>query len=1155
MAARTVLLNIIGNDRVTGTLRAVRRELDGTADAASNLAKAGSALNKVGFAASLATGAGAATALTKALVPAVGALAALPAAASGAAAAMYTMKLALTGVGDALGKAVEGDTEKFEKALADLSPMAQKVTKELGDALLGLRINVQDAFFGPVTRESTNLGKLLRGPIQAGMTQVAASMGRVGARFVQTAREGESMRFLQGLFRQTASALDGIAVGVPNLVRGFRDLAAVFLGDFTRAGASIGNLLSRFGLWMSKIAQGGQATAWVRNAVGTFTQLGAIARNLAIGLGGVVGASGAFTVNGRDMLTVVEQLTAGFARWSQSAAGQQQATQTFQALGQIATEVAHILPLLLGPLGAIAKTMTTLPQPVRDVVTQMLAWSIVIGVVAKQLRVLLLVTTAWTAATKAATIAMTALRLAFGATGVAGFIAGLRNVNVAMAASATFAQRLGAAIRAQIILWRAQAAAAGVSTARIIAQAAAQRVAAAATKVWAAAQWLWNAAMTANPIGLIIVGIVALGAALVLAYKKSETFRNIVNAAFNGIKVAVAVAWNFIKPIFNIYKWYIVNVLGTALKWYWAYVKFVWNTVSMVVMAAWNFIKPVFMAIANFLRGTLRVAFVVIQNVVKVVWIAIQVYIKVAWTAIKAYFTAMKWYISNVLAPIFRWLWNSVIKPVWNGIKANISANWRAIKAIWAAIRTYLIGPLMAAFRTARSVATSVWNALKNSIASVYNGGIKPVFDRLRSALGTVRSAFSTAVSAIRRIWDGLKSAAKTPVNFVIGVYNRGIVSLVNKLADFAGVKTRLNNIPQLARGGTLDNPLPAKPFMTNGPLAIVGEGRKQHPEYVIPTDPRFRSRAQMLWAAAGKDLGTEGPDAKWLRGKNRLGGEGIAFERGGSLQKLAFGGIIGDFVKGVKNFTIGNVEKGARVLLDKVLGGNIPGSGVFRNIVAGIPGWIKRTVLGWIKNKVASFGGGPGMQRALAWAKTQSGKPYQWGGNGNPSWDCSGFMSAIESVIRGQKPHRRWSTHPFHGGAQSPMPGWHRNQKSGFMIGVTGAGVGHTAGTLLGHNVESSGSGGVRVGGGARGFNNGMFPHRYGLKFDRGGLLPEGWSQVYNGTGRPEPVFPTLEHAAAAVGRDGGPLVTIGEVVVKERADVDLVASRIGFAARAASF
>jgi hypothetical protein len=134
-------------------------------------------------------------------------------------------------------------------------------------------------------------------------------------------------------------------------------------------------------------------------------------------------------------------------------------------------------------------------------------------------------------------------------------------------------------------------------------------------------------------------------------------------------------------------------------------------------------------------------------------------------------------------------------------------------------------------------------------------------------------------------------------------------------------------------------------------------------------------------------------------------------------------------------------------------------------------------------------------------------------------------------------------------------MPGWHRNQKSGFMIGVTGAGVGHTAGTLLGHNVESSGSGGVRVGGGARGFNNGMFPHRYGLKFDRGGLLPEGWSQVYNGTGRPEPVFPTLEHAAAAVGRDGGPLVTIGEVVVKERADVDLVASRIGFAARAASF
>ena len=38
------------------------------------------------------------------------------------------------------------------------------------------------------------------------------------------------------------------------------------------------------------------------------------------------------------------------------------------------------------------------------------------------------------------------------------------------------------------------------------------------------AQWVLNAAMSANPIGLVIAIIVALVAAIVLAYKNSETF-------------------------------------------------------------------------------------------------------------------------------------------------------------------------------------------------------------------------------------------------------------------------------------------------------------------------------------------------------------------------------------------------------------------------------------------------------------------------------------------------------------------------------------------------------------------------------------------------------------------------------------------------------
>jgi len=55
------------------------------------------------------------------------------------------------------------------------------------------------------------------------------------------------------------------------------------------------------------------------------------------------------------------------------------------------------------------------------------------------------------------------------------------------------------------------------------------------TKVWAAGQWLLNAALTANPIGLVIVAIAALVAGVIIAYKKSETFRDVVKSLGIGL--------------------------------------------------------------------------------------------------------------------------------------------------------------------------------------------------------------------------------------------------------------------------------------------------------------------------------------------------------------------------------------------------------------------------------------------------------------------------------------------------------------------------------------------------------------------------------------------------------------------------------------------
>lgn len=59
-----------------------------------------------------------------------------------------------------------------------------------------------------------------------------------------------------------------------------------------------------------------------------------------------------------------------------------------------------------------------------------------------------------------------------------------------------------------------------------------------------------NTTLLANPIFLVIAALVALTAAFVIAYKKSETFREIVHAAMDGVKKVVSAAVGFITDLF-----------------------------------------------------------------------------------------------------------------------------------------------------------------------------------------------------------------------------------------------------------------------------------------------------------------------------------------------------------------------------------------------------------------------------------------------------------------------------------------------------------------------------------------------------------------------------------------------------------------------------
>lgn len=106
-----------------------------------------------------------------------------------------------------------------------------------------------------------------------------------------------------------------------------------------------------------------------------------------------------------------------------------------------------------------------------------------------------------------------------------------------------------------------------------------------------------------------------------------------------------------------------------------------------------------------------------------------------------------------------------------------------------------------------------------------------------------------------------------------------------------------------------------------------------------------------------------------------------------------------------------------------------------------------------------------------LAFAESQAGKPYLWGGVGPAGYDCSGFMSAITNVIQKRNPHsRRFATGSF------PSNDFAQGPFGNFMIGSRRGNPGHMAGTLHGVNVESRGGEGVVVGPRARGAGDRLF-------------------------------------------------------------------------------
>lgn len=90
------------------------------------------------------------------------------------------------------------------------------------------------------------------------------------------------------------------------------------------------------------------------------------------------------------------------------------------------------------------------------------------------------------------------------------------------------------------------AAATAAHTVASVASAAASKAVAAGQLLVAGAMRVVNAVMGANPFVKVAMLLIALGTALVVAYRKSETFRNVVNGVFKAVQSAAGDAVGFL---------------------------------------------------------------------------------------------------------------------------------------------------------------------------------------------------------------------------------------------------------------------------------------------------------------------------------------------------------------------------------------------------------------------------------------------------------------------------------------------------------------------------------------------------------------------------------------------------------------------------------
>lgn len=352
---------------------------------------------------------------------------------------------------------------------------------------------------------------------------------------------------------------------------------------------------------------------------------------------------------------------------------------------------------------------------------------------------------------------------------------------------------------------------------------------AAATMGASGAFGIFNAVLSANPIGLIVTAVAALTAGLVWFFTQTETGQQIWSSFVDWIKQAWQGIADFFVGIWSgisegastlwdgvVTTW---NAYVESLKAMWnAVVTFfsdLWVSIQETASVAWTAITTVVMAIVQpFIDGFMNVWNNISDGLTQI-WEGIKMIFQGAWEFIKSIFLGAILIIIDLVTGNFNQL-GADLSLIWEGIQNGISLIWEGIKTFFSGIVDAIVGYGIAVFENFSAALSAIWEFIKSAASAAWEWIKSTVISLITGLVQGAQSIWDGFMNFLSSLWEGIKSTASNAwsslASSVLNIIN-GLVSgaqnawnsmsnaVSNLISNVTGFFNQLWNIDLFAAG------------------------------------------------------------------------------------------------------------------------------------------------------------------------------------------------------------------------------------------------------------------------------------------------------------------------------------------------------------------